>query len=165
MQTLLDGLNFWDTANKLFSLAVLICAAYLWIKGILPVLWRLGIGLSKREIAIFSDNEFDGLKSLLVDSKIFRHKNIVRIDKGSIRKAENLSLLLVDWKSFEGNIDEILQIKKDSAALIIYAPPQAVKPDDVTKINLHRNSIIVNMRGRLLNDILTSMMTTGFEEK
>lgn len=151
----------------LFSLAVLVVTVYLWARGIIPVLWRLGNGLSMRKIAIFADSEFDNLKDVLVDSKLFRESNILRIDRESIKKAEGCPLLLVHWKVFENQIDDVLQIKRDTDALVIYAPHKdGPVPSDVTdKINRHRNSILVNMRGRLLNDILTCMMTTGFERK
>src|SRR6266498_4781702 len=166
MQALLDAfirptLSVLGDIATLISVAVFLVTLYLWVRGILRVWWRLGYGLSRRKIAIFSDNECDSLRSMLVDSKIFLESNIVRIDRGSIKKAQGLTLLLVDWKSFERDIDEILGIKKDSAALVIYALPGLVKPIDMDKINRHRNTIVVNFRGRLLNDILTSMMTTG----
>ncbi|MBW1616379.1 MAG: hypothetical protein JRJ49_07590 [Deltaproteobacteria bacterium] len=140
---------------------------YLIIKGVFPVWYRLGIGLSKRKIAIFADNKYDSLKDILVDSKMFKEKNIIKINKDSIQKAEKTTLLLVHWLDFKSEIDEILKIKKDSDALIIYAPREegSIEQDDLAKINLKRNSIIVNFRGRLLNDILTCMITTSYKYK
>jgi hypothetical protein len=141
-------------------------AFYLYSTGILPVLERIGMGLAKREIAIFADSEnILNLKNLLLDSKIFKEKNISLIDKNSIKKAENITLLLVHWKSFKDEIDDILAIKKDTDALIIYAPQQdgMIDKEDMKKINEHRNTIVVNFRGRLLNDILVSMMTTSYK--
>jgi muconolactone delta-isomerase len=155
--TILGGIG------TLFSLAALVTTIYLWAKGALPVLWRLGMGLSTRKIAIFAEDEFEGLKNMLADSKIFQVSNINRVDKKSIKKAAEYTLLLVDWKSFGSEIDEILQIKRDPAALIVYAPPRSMSDDDIRKIDAQRNSIIVNLRGRLVNDILTSMMTTSFK--
>ena len=138
---------------------------YLVGKGVLPVWYRLGMGLSKRKIAIFADNEFDNLKDILVDSKIFESKNIIKIDKQSIKKAASITLLLVHWKCFESKFDEILNIKNDSDALIIYAPTAEgpIDKNNLEKINLHRNSITVNFKGRLLNDILTCMITTSYK--
>lgn len=151
----------------LFSLIALITTVYLWARGIIPVWWRLGIGLSTRKIAIFATTEFDNLKGILVDSKLFRESNIIKVDSESIKKAEGCPLLLVHWKAFETQIDDILKIKKDSDALIVYAPHKdgSVPPEATDKINRHRNTILVNMRGRLLNDILTCMITTGFERR
>lgn len=167
MRTLTEVFNFLGTIGTVFSVIAFFVTLYLWARGILPVLWRLGIGLSTKKIAIFSDAEFDNLKNVLLDSKLFRKSNILRIDGESIKEAEGCPLLLVHWKAFENQIDDILQIKRDSDALVIYSPHKdgQVPPEATDKVNRHRNTILVNMRGRLLNDILTCMMTTGFERK
>jgi hypothetical protein len=140
---------------------------YLILKGVLPVWYRLGIGLSKRKISVFADTEYDNLKSMLVDSKIFKEKNIIKIDIKSIKKATFTSLLLLHWKYAQSEIDNILRIKNDSDALIIYAPQEEgfLSKDVLEKINKERNTIIVNFRGRLLNDILTTMITTNYEKR
>ncbi|MCG8342673.1 MAG: hypothetical protein MI684_07535 [Chlorobiales bacterium] len=136
-------------------------------KGVFPVLWRLGYGLSKRKIAVFADGRFDDLKAMLVDSRLFREKNILRIDKGSIKKARDISLLLVHWQVSKDFFEEILAMINDGDALIIYAPQNEGRIDDAGRdaINRNRNAIIVNFRGRLLNDVLTSMITTGYRQK
>lgn len=141
---------------------------YLVIKGIIPVWYRLGMGLSKRKIAIFADGEFNSLKDMLVDSKIFCTNNISQINKNDLKKAENNTIFLVHWKEFQDKIDDILKIKKDSAALVVYAPRSEGIIEPVEKmelINSHRNTIVVNFRGRLLNDILTSLITTSCSKK
>ena len=140
---------------------------YLIFKGVLPVWYRLGIGLSKRKIAVFADTEFDNLKSMLVDSKIFKEKNIIKIDKNTIKKAKSTTLFLLHWQYAESEIDNILNIKDDSDALIIYAPQDEglISTNILRKVNLERNSLIVNFRGRLLNDILTCMITTCYEKR
>ncbi|KXK10607.1 MAG: hypothetical protein UZ14_CFX002003215 [Chloroflexi bacterium OLB14] len=149
------------------SILATIYTLYLIIKGIFPVWYRLGLGLSTREIAIFADTEFDSLKSLLVDSKIFQEKNITKIDSKSIKKAEKITLFLVHWKSFKDEFEEILRVKKDTSALIVYAPQDEgfIDKDVITKINLERNALIVNFRGRLVNDILTCMITTSYHKR
>ena len=108
--------------TTLLAVAGLIYTIYLLIKGLLPVWYRLGIGLAKRKIAVFAEDEFSNLKSMLVDSHLFKSKNIIQIDRGALKKAESVTLMLIHWKPFETHIDEILRIKKDSDALIIYAP-------------------------------------------
>lgn len=139
---------------------------YLIIKGVFPVWYRLGIGLAKRKIAIFASGEFDGLKSMLVDSKIFEEDNIIQINKNDIKKAEKETIFLVHWKDYQEKIDEILTLKKDSTALIVYAPQSEgrIEPQEkMDKINSHRNTVVVNFRGRLMNDILTSLITTSYD--
>jgi hypothetical protein len=62
-------------------------------------------------------------------------------------------------------LNAILSAKKDGTALLIYAPQEEgfIPKEDIAKINQHRNVIVVNFRGRLLNDIVTSLITTSYE--
>lgn len=141
--------------------------AWLAIRGVFPVWYRLGIGLSKRRIAIFASTEYESLRSLLIDSKIFSGNNITQINKNDLRKSENETLYLVHWKDYQDKLDEILALKKDSTALIVYAPLNEGRIENqamLDKINNHRNTLIVNFRGRLLNDILTSLITTSYDK-
>lgn len=141
---------------------------YFVIKGVFPVWYRLGMGLSKRKIAIFASTQFESLKSMLVDSKIFEEKNVIQINKDDLSKAEKETVFLVHWKDYQDKIDDILALKKDSTALIVYAPQNEgrIEPQEkMDKINSHRNSVVVNFRGRLLNDILTSLITTSYDRK
>lgn len=149
----------------LVMIAGFLYVAYLILRGVLPVWYRLGVGLSKRKVAIFALTEFESLKSMLVDSKLFKEKNIVQIQENSLQKAETFTLFLVHWRDFQDKIGDILALKKDYAALVIYAPQNEGIIEDPTleKINSHRNAIIVNFRGRLLNDILISLVTTSYD--
>ncbi len=150
--------------TTIFMIVGFCYTAFLVIKGVLPVWYRLGIGLSKRQIAVFAKDEYESLESILTDSKIF--SKTIQIHKNDIRKAEKETIFLVHWKEFQDKIDDIMAIKKDSTPLIIYAPTQEGRIDDenMNKINSHRNSVVVNFRGRLLNDILTSLITTSYDK-
>lgn len=143
-----------------------IYAFWLIIRGVLPVWYRLGLGLSQRKIAIFSVTEFASLSSLLADSKIFERKNIVQINKNDMSKAEKETVFLVHWNDFKDKIDDILNYKKDDTALIVYAPQNEGRIDqqEMDKITTHRNTVVVNFRGRLLNDILLSLITTSYKK-
>lgn len=133
------------------------------IQGILPVWFRLGSALSRRKIAIFADDKFNEIKELLTFSGMFREKNIEKIDRNSLGKAEHFSFYIVDYAAFAEQMPEILDKKRDTDALIVYAPPQSIDRDMMQKIDATRNSVIVNFRGRLLNDVLSSMITTSFK--
>jgi hypothetical protein len=170
MQPIIDFLNspFFIVIGGISTLVTMIAAIYviyLFARGIFPVWLRLGMGLSKRKIAVFAENEFDGLQNMLVDSGLIQKSNILKINKGDLRKAERYTLFLMHWTSFQSEIEEILRLKKDSTALIIYAPQNEgfIEQTMLAKINQQRNTIIVNLRGRLLNDILVSMITTGYK--
>ena len=139
---------------------------FLIIKGVLPVWYRLGIGLSKSKIAIFSTGgDFSKLKSMVICSKIFKEKNIIdEIHKGEIKPACGAKIFLVHWKYFKDEIEKIIDLKKDDTALIVYAPKEegAIDDKNLSIINNERNSLIVNFRGRLINDMLISLVTANF---
>jgi len=160
----------FDIIDKIATVGMFlgVCyTAYLIIRGILPVLYRLGLGLSMRKVAIFASTEsYESLKATLVDSKIFKQKNIVHIKKDNIDKAKNESLFLVDWETFENKIDDVFSARKsDQTAVIIYAQPSSIPNERMSQIGNRANTVVVNFRGRLLNDILTSLITTSFDRK
>lgn len=134
--------------------------------GVVRILYRLGKGLYKRKIAIFSTSGSETLKNLLVDSKIFRKENILQVSQSELRRAEDASIFLVHWKDFKDHIEDILKLKTDKKALIVYAPQNEgfIDNQDLLKINAHRSVIIVNFRGRLLNDIVITLITTSYEQ-
>lgn len=144
-----------------------------WVLGIAPLLWRLGYGRWFRKIAIVANDEFfNVLKSDLTDSGIFREKNIFHISTQSLSKVKNHYLLLVHYQSFtEENIKEILANKNSKAGMVFYYPGFSPKdgkliPDKIRdQINSKENTTIVNFRGRLLNDIVTTLITTSYEKR
>lgn len=169
MQQIIDFFNqpfFWVVGGILSLIGILggLYTVYLVLNGVLPVCYKLGLSLSKRQIAVFADNKFNELKDVLVDSGVFYEKNIKQIDKASMKKAEKISLYLVHYSSWKDKVDEILSMKDDSCAMIVYAPQDEgrIEEDILNRINSQRNTIVVNLRGRLLNDVLVSMITTGF---
>lgn len=166
METFLYVLDFIGYGTTIIVVIAFLIGIYQWIAGISPALWRLGRGLAGREIAVFAEgNDFTSLKSLLTDSKLFNERNIIHITKNELQKAEKYTLFLAHWKSISSHLDTILDQKKDGTALLIYAPQEEgfIQKEDIAKINQHRNVILVNFRGRLLNDIVTSLITTSYE--
>jgi len=166
LRTILDLLGYFATAIVIVSTVV---GIVLWLRGIAPALVRLGNGLARRKIAIFAkDSMLKSLESMLLDSKLFRKGNIIEIsDEGDIGRSEEATLFLVYWPDWKGSIGEILRHKVDGTALIIYAPQDQgfVPAETIAELNLKRNVILVNFRGRLLNDIVASMITTSYEKK
>lgn len=142
-------------------------AIFLWTRGILPAILRLGNGLAKRKIAIFAKGDnVNSLRDLLCDSGLFREKNIFVITQNNdLGKAEKASVYLVYWHDWAENIDDILTKKPDECALVIYAPYDKGKIADeqMKKLDGKRHSAVTNFRGRLLNDIVTSMITTSYD--
>ncbi len=167
MQILTDAIGALGNLSTLLVLCSVCLTVYLFLKGILRVWWRLGLGLSRRKIAVFADQEFGELRSLLVESGLFQSKNVIQITKSALKRAEGYDMFLVHWKAFANEIDEILKMKHDSTALLVYAPQSEGFIDKplMERISAERNAIVVNLRGRLLNDVLVSMITTGYKAK
>jgi hypothetical protein len=143
--------------------------AVLWARGIFPALLRLGNGLASRRIAIFAGAENGAsLKRLLLDSKLFSEKNILEISRvEDVGVSERATVYLVFWHDWANQINEILRRKPDGCALVVYAPrDQGPIPENLMKeLDGHRHTAVTNFRGRLLNDIVTAMITTSYEQR
>ena len=108
------------------------------------------------------------LESLLLDSRLFKKRNLIAIGHdGDVEKGRSATLFVVYWPDWSESVDEILKQKTDGAALIVYAPQdKGLIPKDVLgTLNRKRNVVICNFRGRLLNDIVMSMITTSYEAR
>ena len=163
IKQIIDYLGYFSTILVLIST---IAAVVAWAKGIFPAILRLGNGFAKRKIAIFAkDNNLSSLESLLVDSGLFLKKNIIPITKEcDFGKAEAPTLLLVYWPDWKDNLMKIKDIKKDGEALVIYSPKSAgqIPETEMTELDNKRNVMVNNFRGRLLNDLVTAMVTTSY---
>jgi hypothetical protein len=160
--------EYWDIASSLLVLCAAVYGVWLLARGIAPVLIRLGNGLARRKIAIFAKGDAaESLKGLLQDSKLFKNSNLICVrTEGDLGKAEPASVYLVHWPDWSHNIDQILNSKNDKTALVVYAPPGNPVPIDVmARINGFRNATLVNLRGRLMNDVVLSLITTSYEKK
>jgi len=165
MDIILQILAIIGVIDTIILVSVSIYGIILWVKGIIPAVYRLGNGLAKRKIAIFAkgDNAVS-LKNLLTDSKLFRQKNIFEItSREDIGKAEEASVYLVYWHDWINDILEIINQKPDKYAMVIYAPyDKGEIPDEQMKVlDGKRHTTVTNFRGRLLNDIVTAMITTS----
>ena len=144
---------------------------FTWNMGLWPMLKRFGFARWKRRILIVGDNErASSLKTDLVDSGVFREKNIDIASKGHLAKVKESSLILLDYKSFENNseiIKEIISYKKYNSGMVVYYPigPKRI-PDDITQeINNCQFTTLCNMRGRLVNDLVVTLWSTSYEKK
>ncbi len=169
LETTLQVLNVLGYISTVLVIVSAIIATVLCLRGFVPVLIRLGNGLWKRKIAIFAKNDaLISLDNLLHDSKLFNHTNVLKVPSESdFGIAEDASIFLVYWPDWKDDMEKILDRKKDGTALIVYAPQeQGPIPGPVMHaLEKHRNVVVNNFRGRLLNDIVISMITTGYEKK
>jgi len=142
-----------------------------WILGIAPLLWRLGYGRWIRKIVIVANTEvYNNLKKDLVESGIFRAGKISSITDQSLSDVKDHDLLLVHYQSFtKEDIKTILANKKSGAGMIFYYPEfspqdgQSIPNEIRDKISNSPNTTVVNFRGRLLNDIITTLITTSYK--
>lgn len=165
METIKTILDFAGYISTIIVVVGAIAGIIVWLRGISPALYRLGNGLAKRKIAVFAKNDNAvSIKSLLKDSKLFKQSNIFEITcKDDIGKAEEASVYLVHWHDWADDISEILCKKPDKCAMVVYAPYDKGRiPDDQMKnLDGKRHTAVTNFRGRLLNDIITAMITTS----
>jgi hypothetical protein len=166
MDTFFKVIEVIDVFVFLVGIAV---AVYAVAKGVLPVLWRLGAGLAHRKIAVFATGaNAVSLRALLLDSKLIKAENIIEVPSlRDIESADPASVYLVFWRDWADNIDEILRKKPDQCALIVYSPlddNKQIPPDQMKKLDGKRHTAVTNFRGRLLNDIVSSMITTSYEK-
>lgn len=144
-------------------------AVYLWVSGIAPILYRLGNGLAHRKIAIFaSGDNLASLRQLLLESKVFREKNLILVS--SIREiddAASASVFLMYWPDWNAHLEEILRLKGPNCPLIVYQPyDQGRIPDgQMASLDGRRHTAVTNFRGRLLNDLVTAIMTTSYAKR
>lgn len=169
MDIVINILFIIGTIDTIILSLIVVTAIFTWSKGILPALWRLGNGLAKRKIAVFAQGDhLVELKNLLTDSKIFNKKNIIEVSSmQDFGRADQATLFLVFWHDWASDLDKILDKKSDQTALVVYAPRDLgdVPGGEMKKINEHRNSMLTNFRGRLLNDLVSSMITTSYEKE
>lgn len=144
-----------------------------WILGIAPLLWRLGFGRWTRKIVIVAKDEvYNQLKKDLEDSGVFRESNISQISSKSLAEIKDRDLLLVHYQSFsKEEINTILANKKSKAGMVFYYPEfsnkkgKKISDEMFKKISSKENTTVVNFRGRLLNDIITTLITTSYEKR
>lgn len=158
-------------STTVFAVGLFIWAIISWSMGIFPLFLRLGFGRWSRKIAIIADDEnYSSLKTDLVDTGIFREKNIYQIKNNTLAKVKETTLALVHYQSFsKDEIEMILSNKKSNAGFIFYfpefVPGQNMIPIETVKlINNEQFTTVVNMRGRLMNDIVVTLLSTSYDK-
>ena len=171
METIRTFLELVGLITTLVSVMLFFVAVVGWFLGIGQLLYRLGLGRWRRKISILADSDvFASLKTDLVSSGVFRGKNVDHITKNDLSKVKDCSLLLVNYGSFtEREVKTIIKNKKSNAGMVVYFPdfsPTNRLPEDVvTLINNEPHTVLVNFRGRLINDVLVTLLSTSYEKK
>lgn len=147
---------------KSWGLATIFGGIYLWVKGTLPVIYRFGNSIAHKKIYVFSVQQFNAIEKLLIDSGVFQKKNIKQVPKDFVSGQYSKSaVLLIDHSEFKDQLVEILNKKDNATAAIIYAKPGSLTPDEMGQIDNIPLCFVTNFRGRLLSDLVMSMIITG----
>jgi hypothetical protein len=160
--------KFAEDVSTVIFIVGAVAAVLLWFAGVLPVLIRLG-NLRKRKIAIFAKGDASGsLRALFEDARLFKAKNIISITSAAdFGRSESATIFVVHWPDWQADLEQILSGKGDQTPLVIYAPQAAdpLPPNAVRLIDQHRHVVVANFRGRLLNDVVSSFVTTAYEKR
>lgn len=132
-----------------------------------PIVIRFGLALRNRDIAVFANVErYASLSATITGSKIFKAQNVFPVQPENIDAAKSRSIFLVDWESFGEKIEEIFRARRsDQVPIVIYAKPGVIDRDVMNDVSNRANTVVVNARGRLLNDLVTSLVTTSYDNK
>ena len=162
---IVNGAGFID---DVIALVILIGVIALVLAGIIPALYRLGNGLSRKKIAIFAKPQAYGeLRQLLLESGLFWSRNIIPAHSpNAIDSASKANVFLVFWPDWAESIDVMMSRRKPSAPVVVYAPdgPKSIPAPILKELDNHRHTSVTNFRGRLLNDLVTSMITSSYEK-
>ncbi|WP_018997125.1 hypothetical protein [Hirschia maritima] len=156
---------FFNIVGAISSIVLLLGTlvnVFLWFSGVSPVLLRLGLGLSKRKIAVFSAGDsLHMLKDCIVRTGLFKEKNISEVRPLDSDTAKKCSVFLVDYAEFGHSIDEIFSMRKnDQTPILIYAEPGAIPREEMSKVANKPLTNITNTRGRLVNDLILAVIAT-----
>ncbi len=137
----------------------------MWVFNISPIVIRLWNALWKRNVAIFwSDTAFHDLNEILTESSIFKKGKIAHIRENNLEKAKDFSLYLIDWDSCKIWIEKILSLRKNHQIwVVIFAKPRSIDDKNMEIITNSANTIVVNARWRLINDMFTLLITTKYD--
>ncbi len=165
--TATELLNLIGVIGTLGSVLFVLVTIYWTVRGLIPPLIRLGYGLRRKRIAIVAlEQRGAELERLIQSSRLFNKKRIEIVDPNSeFEQLSKANVILVYFGDCQENIGDILNQKSADAALIVYAPPpERVSPEIMAQLAARKHVLLCNFRGRLMNDILTSMMTVAYDK-
>jgi hypothetical protein len=125
--------------------------------------------LRRRKIAVFAKGDVSrSLVASLADAGLFKQKNIIAVtDEADFGRADPATVFVVFWPDWPDQLEQIVARKADTTALIVYAPQtqEQLPAEALALLERHRNVVLTSFRGRLLNDVVGSFITTAYEKR
>jgi hypothetical protein len=117
--SMINFLNLLGYINTIIVVSGIAIGAVLWWLGIIPVLMRLGNGLSRRKIVIFAKSDsIVSLENLLHDCKLFKKSNILKItNDGDFGISSKATLFLIHWPDWIDKIEAGADISAGRAGI------------------------------------------------
>lgn len=136
-----------------------------WFLGITPIVKRLGFGRWRREISIVAKTKdsFEDVKRDFVSSGVFRDKNIKFVNSNNLIDLKQASIILLHEDMIDA-LERVANSRPSRSGLVVYCPQRRLDEAQMNLINSNPNSIVVNFRGRLLNDIIMMLVSTSYVE-
>ena len=158
-------INAIGTATTIAAILAFFYKIICWFLGITPIVKRLGFGLWRREISIVAKTKdsFEDIKRDLVSSGVFRDKNIKYINDNNLLDLKKSSIILLH-EDMVNALEQVANSRPSRSGLIVYCPQKRLEEAQMNLINSNPNSIVVNFRGRLLNDVIMMLVSTSYVE-
>lgn len=163
MKVILDIIGYITTIASI--LGMLVAVIYVTM-GLFPLLWRLGLGRWKTRIAVFSkeSERRESVKRDLAESGLFRKNNIESLGLEDVQRADQYAIIVLCDDMLD-SLEDILNKKKSTAGLIIYATTTRLTPEKMSLLNNHPLVTLVNFRGRLISDLILMLMGVNYAKK
>lgn len=148
------------TVLGIISFLALVIAS---IKGVVRPLWRLGLGLSQRQVLIAaSQDDYDSIKHLLEKCNLFVKTVMPRYNGSDMELIQNADVIVYRYEDIE-TLKEILSRRAKNTPLIVYAKNKEIEDEEAwVMLDKYTNTTVCNLKGRLINDVLVGLMTNAY---
>ena len=179
----LDWLKFiLDNVGYISTIIVLLTAIIVLYKKIIinfKIFNRIGKGFINRKIAIYADITWGTEIKEVLTQTYFNYKNIYIFSNWKNYLINDATLLIINFNDFKKNLntnsdenyiknelDKFIQLRKGNAQIpiIIFAQTSQDIPRNIyNSLTEQINITVVNAKGRLVNDIVTYIITTSIK--
>lgn len=133
--------------------------------GVTPLAWRFSIAVWNKKIGIIAnEDQFQRIFNEIDSAKVVKTKNISKISTSNIEISKEKGLLVVDYDYYQ-DLKYLITLRKTTqVSVVIFARPNQIAREEMDFLSTKPNVIVTNFFGRLLNDIVVSMVSTSVSE-